>query len=619
MAQTVIQRVFKRVQWLITLCALLLYIALLCKPVHAAETIRYTQAHMQEGADLQLNAAAVPVALPHDWNALRPQKQGTTSYFIDFKLGTADVEALLAIYIPRIGNRYEVYVNDELIHTTGSLTDTRQFLTHKALLTKIPKTSVFVGINSLKVLVAGEAARYAGLSSIYIGDFQTLNQTFNDRQLFQSFSSLAIVIICLFIAFMTIFYSYVSNNKHFLLFGLGALAWALNNSYLLLTYFPYNYRIALFFYDFFYALGICLIFLTTAYTVRIRAKWFPTLMIAYLYFSFFALVVYHDGYPIARTVFLDGTVLLGIVSFLLFAKASYVNRKKRSVVVFIALLTALGLGVYDQLAIYHHADGFERLTYSRYAVILFIIANATSMAHQFIKINQFVNNSHSRMSGKLQTAKHNLQVTFNKKSQIDKKLTLQQERWRLMQDMHDGLGHRLISLQQAVQDPKQTGVSLNLMVKQTIDELRTTIQSINQPHDNVSFMLGDLRERLDFLCSQYKKQLQWSVDEMPTLSQIDELRVSSIEKILLELFTNIAKHSNATRVKLTATFTLHQAIVIVVEENGAGFNPQPAQGTQAAQQNQLGLLGIQRRAKEMMSTLQFEDDGKLIRLTIPLQ
>jgi signal transduction histidine kinase len=166
-----------------------------------------------------------------------------------------------------------------------------------------------------------------------------------------------------------------------------------------------------------------------------------------------------------------------------------------------------------------------------------------------------------------------------------------------------------------VQDPTQSGPELNQLVKQTIAELRNTIQSISQTHDNVSFMLGDLRERLEFLCSQFDKQLHWAVDEMPRLAFVDEFKIANIEKIVLEIFTNIAKHSNATVVTLTATYAPNEAITIVVTENGAGFAH--TLEDRAPSDKPLGLLGIQRRALDIQAALMIEQNGKTIRLMIP--
>jgi signal transduction histidine kinase len=581
----------------------------------AAAVQHFTQAHLVQGRQLSIDASTPTIELPHNWDNERPQRQGQTTYRIDFTVSGEQAQEVIAIYMPRIGNRYELFINDELVHSTGNLSDQKQFYTDKASLTKLPKSAVFKGLNTLKIVLAGEAGRYAGLSSVSIGDYETLSKAYEQRQWFQSFGILALVTICLFISFITILYGYLSSNKYSFIFGIGALAWALNNSYLLLNYFPLNYRIALFFYDFFYALAIVLVLITLARMVKLRYKWFENVAYGYLYFTFFILVIYHDGYPIARTIFLDSFLVLGFVSFALYIKTLLQRRDKLWFIVFITLLLVMLLAVYDQLYIYRQYNAFEMITYSRYCFILFVMAIATSLASQFLRVNAFVHKSRARMDSKLKIVKGNLSEAYARRSMVEKKLTLQQERFRLMQDMHDGLGHRLISLQQAVQDPKQSGPELNQLVKQTIAELRNTIQSISQTHDNVSFMLGDLRERLEFLCIQFKKQLHWSVDEMPRLPYVDEFKIANIEKIILEIFSNIAKHSNASVVTLTATFVPHEAITIVVTENGAGFAH--ALDERDPKDKPLGLLGIQRRALDIQAALLIEQKGKTIRLIIP--
>jgi signal transduction histidine kinase len=225
------------------------------------------------------------------------------------------------------------------------------------------------------------------------------------------------------------------------------------------------------------------------------------------------------------------------------------------------------------------------------------------------------------MNVKLAMVKTNLSDSFSKRSVVERKLTLQQERWRLMQDMHDGIGHRLLSLQQAVQDPSQSSHDLNQMVKQTMTELRTTIQSISQPHENVSYMLGDLRERLDFLCLQYKKELQWSVDEIPNIPKIDDIKISHIEKIILEIFSNIAKHSCASWVRLTAAYAQGESVIITVEENGEGYEGlntglKDSKSEQRTASHQRGLLGISRRAADIQARLHFQDKGRTVKLVV---
>jgi signal transduction histidine kinase len=592
--------------------------------VAAFETQHFTQASMVKGQHLDGTTKANLISLPHSWNNERPQREGVATYFIDFKLDQTQASESLAVYLPRIGNRYEIYVNDELIHATGPLDDTHTFYTHRGALTKIPKQLVFQGLNLLTIVVAGDGGRSAGLSSIFIGKYEILNKQYEYRYLFQNFTTLIIVIICLFISFLSTLYSYFTKNKYFFMFGLAALFWAINSGYLLLTYFPLNHRILLFFYDFFQAIGGALMCLVIANLIKLRYKWYSKVVYIYIYTSFFSLVFYHDGYTIGRTIFLDSNLALGLISFIVYVKNIKYNKNDFSYITFFCFFLILILLIHDQIFVYHNNSGYEKINFSRYSMLFFIIAIATSLAKQFIKVNLFIQRSQTRMNKKLAIVKSNLVDSFSKRRDIEKKLTLQQERWRLMQDMHDGIGQRLISLQQAVQDPEQTGEALKQMVKQTMTELRTTIQSISQPHENVSYMLGDLRERLDFLCLQYKKELHWFVDEMPTIAKLDDTKIAHIEKIILEIFSNIAKHSSASWVKLNTIYTQGESITITVEENGAGYEGlntglKDLKSEQRTASHQRGLLGISRRAADIHARLYFQDKGRLIKLVVPVR
>jgi signal transduction histidine kinase len=599
----------------ILMMALATFMCSLCN----SQTLQLNHATFIEGKQLHDDPRSSLIKLPHSWNEERPQRKGIGTYNLNFTIDKSPQIESYAIYIPRIGNRFEIFINNELIQISGKVDDRRFFEINKSILTIIPKNTLLLGLNTISIIVYGESGRYAGLSTIEIGDFELLNKKNEWRQLLFVFSNIALVIICFFIAIISILYSYFSKNKYFFCIGASSLAWGLSNICSIINYFPYNYRILLFINDFLDAIAFSFMLFALFKTMRVSQKSILTMVNIYLYVTFFLLVIYHDEYPIARTAYLDITTILIFISIVLSIKSLLKRNKEQSILIFFSLLLALFFFMHDQFFISHNEFNYELMSYSKYSYILFMIAISTALANQVIRVNSFIHKNHARIDSKLRFVKLNLAQSYYKKSLVEKKLILQQERWRLMQDMHDGLGHRLIGLQQAVQDPNQSSETLNQLVKLTIAELRTTIQSINAQHDNISYMLGDLRERLDFLCAQYKKELKWSVEEMPVLALIDENRISNIEKIVLEIFTNIAKHSNATIVKLTASYTPTENITIEIEENGHGFiiHDSPDDSKNATQS--LGLVGIHRRANESKIKLHFTNEGKIVRLLISLR
>jgi hypothetical protein len=287
--------------WVIFYC--LFSLVILSQQASAQNTLHITKALIVNGRELTPTNEAKPINLPHSWNSESPQKEGIATYHISFSVTAGEDTDTLAVYMPRIGSRYEIYVNKELILSTGKLDDIRTFYTHKAGFVKIPTKLIFAGSNHLTIVIAGEGGRYAGLSSVYIGNYEQLSKQYESRTFYQTFTSLVIVIVCLFIGLVTLLYSVFTKNKCFLMFGIASLAWAANNSYLLLSYFPFNHRILLFFYDFIQAIGVALMCITVVHLVRIRVKWYASFAYGYIYFSFFCLIIYNDGHPIARAFF----------------------------------------------------------------------------------------------------------------------------------------------------------------------------------------------------------------------------------------------------------------------------------------------------------------------------
>ncbi len=325
--------------------------AALMSSVCFSEVMLFNQAQLAEGRQLSDNSTSQTIKLPHSWNEESPQRKGIATYSLNFTLTKSETLESFAIYIPRIGNRFELFVNDELIQTSGKIDDSRFFEINKPILSIVSKNILFTGLNTIKIVTAGEAGRYAGLSTVSIGNFELLSKKYEHRQLIQYFSNLSLIIICGFISFISILYSYFTKNTYFLSLGISSLAWAFGSICTTINYFPYNYRILLFLGDFFNAVAYALMLLTLTEALRVRKKWLSSLIYFYLYLSFFLLVIYHDDYPLARTIYLSSTLGLFFIAVFLCIKHSLSRIKEQSILIFFSLLLAIFLFIYDDLYI----------------------------------------------------------------------------------------------------------------------------------------------------------------------------------------------------------------------------------------------------------------------------
>ena len=187
---------------------------------------------------------------------------------------------------------------------------------------------------------------------------------------------------------------------------------------------------------------------------------------------------------------------------------------------------------------------------------------------------------------------------------IEHKQTLEQERQRLMQDMHDGLGSSLISALRVVEHNKMDASELADVLKGCIDDLKLAIDSMEPVDDNLLLLLATLRFRLGPRLENTGIKLIWQVEKIPALLWLDPKNALHILRILQEAFANIIKHTSATEVRL-ATMSEGDAVVVTVSDNGPGFDID-----HALKSGGMGLSGQKSRAVALGGEVSWHSSSK---------
>lgn len=189
------------------------------------------------------------------------------------------------------------------------------------------------------------------------------------------------------------------------------------------------------------------------------------------------------------------------------------------------------------------------------------------------------------------------------------------ERARLMQDMHDGLGSRLVGLMSTVQSGTFTREELAQDLGEAMDELRLTIDSLSSAGEDLSSLLGQLRFRLAPRWRKLGIRLDWQVDELPTGDGLGPAELASLQRLLHEVFSNILKHARATQVHVRAFIDKDQARhVIEISDDGLGFDPASDSGGH-------GLPNMHRRVAQLRGQLRIDASpggGTRIRVELPV-
>lgn len=198
---------------------------------------------------------------------------------------------------------------------------------------------------------------------------------------------------------------------------------------------------------------------------------------------------------------------------------------------------------------------------------------------------------------------------------IEHQQTLDNERQRLMQDMHDGLGSSLISALRVVERGNMNDAELAVVLKGCIDDLKLAIDSMEPVDNSLLLLLATLRFRLGPRLESAGIKLQWKIENIPTLDWLDPRSALHILRILQEAIANIIKHTSATEVDISTSIE-DDYVLVTVEDNGGGFDVVKALDSMGK-----GLSGQRDRAAAIDAdiTWQSNEAGTSVCLKLPIR
>jgi len=194
--------------------------------------------------------------------------------------------------------------------------------------------------------------------------------------------------------------------------------------------------------------------------------------------------------------------------------------------------------------------------------------------------------------------------------EIEQRQTLAQERQRLMQDMHDGLGSSLISAIRSVEGGHMNDFQVSDVLKGCMDDLKLAIDSMETVEADLLLLLATLRFRLAPRIESAGVTLRWEVQPVPALDWLDPSSALHILRIVQEGVANVLRHTRATFICFS-TATDDEGVRVVIEDNGAGFVVDEALGRGGR-----GLRNQQRRARAIGGTVHWASSGAGTRFTL---
>jgi signal transduction histidine kinase len=528
-----------------------------------------------EAPTFPANTAWQDVALPDSWRKNNRGRTGYGWYRLNFRTNAAAQNAR-ALYIPRITNNVELFINGIPVGASGRVGDDFETSWNRAQYFLLPASALREGDNVVTIRLHPNGYTRAGIGSVQIGDARTLKEIAQQRIFFQiTIPQLLTAIMAVMAAFSFSIWLRRRSEKMLLIFGWMCIAGIVRFAHLYMSDMPtwlgFMQAPAVVWLSVLQA-SLCLHY--AALPMPRTERWmFILASAATLALLVAALSGYiWDGITILYVATaVAAPVLLGLSVYKLSRALTIAN-----IFMIVAIVLNTAFGIHDFLN-FLELLGFEQLYLLPMGVPMILLSIAALLVRRFVTTFASYEILNSELASRVNQREKELAESYERERVFEQARVMIEERQRLMRDMHDGIGSHLMSTLALSRMGTLSAAEMSEALVDCIDELKITIDSLEPVERDLLVVLGNLRYRLEPRLTAAGISLDWAIQDLPPLEYLDPENVRSVLRIVQEAFTNILKHANATRITVSTSvnYTMNRVLVSVAD-NGVSIECQAA-------------------------------------------
>ena len=219
-------------------------------------------------------------------------------------------------------------------------------------------------------------------------------------------------------------------------------------------------------------------------------------------------------------------------------------------VVFVGLLA---IGLHDTVVQFGALEGEPRY-WNALAAPVFILGFATVLGVRFVRAFQQAERLNEELDARVRAREGELAENFERLRHLEGDRARHDERERMMREVHDGLGGRLVETLSSVESGEVPGDEIAEQIRGALDEMRLLIDSLDPEIDDLAALLAAARERLEPGLRRRSVALAWDIGGLGDEAlRLGPARALHVLRIVQEAFTNVLKHAHASRVNLSAS------------------------------------------------------------------
>jgi signal transduction histidine kinase len=540
-------------------------------------------------------------ALPYPWDRTQGNRSGAAELGMQFQLN-GEPQALYGLYFAHIGNRAEIWLNGDLLSRLGMVGTGSQEDYVKAPRLFLMPGELLVGNNVLRVVLEADGSRRGGLSAPLIGPADEM-QAIYQREYFWRVTVSVIVAVFSLIVGVTALLLWLTQRGHslarsdvrnglYLSAGFAELFWVVRvlDQALEQTPLPWPWWTVVQTFAFAgWVSGVVLFCQHVAGWERDASMRWVRGSAAFLVLTAApaAFVAQFWQQKLYLTVWFGLIMLLTGGYLIYYFVQTLRNWSAQQAMVVIAGLANVGVGVRDWLVIRLQYN-FEETNWQRYSSTLFGLTLLYVVIVRFHRTRTQARDLMDNMAARVQQKEQELAVSYRQLEQLAREQERAAERTRILRDMHDGVGSHISAAIRQLQSGKASEEELLQTLRDSLDQLKLSIDAMNLPPGDITTLLANLRYRLEPRFKASDIALVWDVDLIAPLPQLDAKAMRQLQFMVFEALSNVLQHAQASELRIELRGCEGGGAQLRVIDNGRGFDVQRVQ--------RKGLASLRERA-----------------------
>ncbi len=572
-------------------------------------------------ASVNTGAGWAPVdprtVLPLRWDRQYRQSGGAR---IDFALAATGNENW-SLFLPRVGNVFSVWIDDQPVQLADPRGPRWINTVHTSRQVDLPPLPHREAPYRLRVEILTQVGADGGLSQVLYGTRDDITRLYRDNVYWRVGGSIVVTVASLLLGALGFLVWSHQREPVYLYYALAETFWSLRTAGYYLTdefLLPWPWWGILM--TALYCGAIAAICRFGLQLVGKAQRPWTTLINGFVVASCTLLAItfpldLHDLWRHWRLAILA----LGITCAAVVVHQAIVRRTREAVIMSAACAAIILMGLRDWLVITVSSSNYASFPWVTYGWVLFGVVMALVLAARLRSATRAQASHAQDMARRLTEQQAMLQDAFAIQKAQSEQQVATRERQRILQDMHDGVGHELLG---AFQVARETGASRAMVAQQiqrAMDHLKLTVDVLQDGSQDIGTVLGLLRYRLEPRLSAAGITMDWQAQPLPTPAGWGTRQARDLQLLLYEAFTNLQVHSGATRIRFVAQHLAQEGLLrIALMDNGRGL-PDHAHAHAGN-----GLVSMQTRAKRLGANLLFSNSldpafaGAGITLDIPV-